>query len=377
MQTILCNYCKKEIEISQAIADQLSEEEKKHREEEILKARLEEKQNAEKRLKEELQLKQRNYENEIRENNERVEKYMQELLKKEEEMRFLRKRDEEREIENQKKLQVTEEKMKEEISKKITDEKQFEILQMKKQLDDTQKALEDAKRKSQQISQQLQGEVMELELEDILRNAFPDDDIQPVGKGITGADIQHIVKSQRGAYCGMILWEFKQTKHWDDKWIIKLKDDLRREKAFLAAIVSTELPKEIKTGIGHKDGVWICNFSLILPLAMLLRKNLYDVAYQKHLQTNSIEKAELVYSYLTSHEFQQQIESMIETYRGMKDQLDREKLVFQKQWKVRDEQITKVLMNTANIIGSIQGKVGASMPAIKGLDILELGDGEN
>ncbi len=150
---------------------------------------------------------------------------------------------------------------------------------------------------------------------------------------------------------------------------------MRNGGAHLAAIVSAELPKEVISGIGHKDGVWICNFASVIPLAMLLRKNLYDVAYQKHLHTNSTEKAELLYSYLTGHEFQQQIESMVETYKGMKDQLDKEKVVFQKQWKVREEQIQKLLFGTANVIGSIQGKVGTSMPAIKGLEILELGDG--
>lgn len=375
MQTIKCTFCKKPIEITQALQDQLSEEEKKHREEEITKATEEGRKRAELKLREELELKEKNYENQLKEDKESIQKLRDSFLKANEESRALRKKDEEREIENQRKLQKLEVNLKEEISKKVTDEKQFEILQMKKQMEDMQKALEEAKRKSQQVSQQLQGEVLELELEDMLRNAFPLDIIEPVGKGITGADIKHTVKTPLGNICGVILWEFKRTKHWEDKWISKLKDDLRAEKANVPVIVSQMLPKEAQNGMGLKDKVWICNFTLILPLAELLRTNLYDVARQKALRSNSSEKAELVYQYLTGHEFQQQIESMVETYRGMKDQLDREKLVFQKQWKVREEQVNKVLMNTASIIGSLQGKVGASMPQIKGLDILELGDG--
>ena len=376
MQTILCTNCKQPIEISQAIADQISDEEKKNREEAIRIAREEERRNAEKKLREEVTLKEKNYENQLKEDRERIERLMQDLLKANEETRNLRKKDEEREIENQKRLAELEQKAKEEAIKKVEEEKKYEILQMKKQLEDTQKSLEEAKRKSEQVSQQLQGEVLELDIENLLRAAFPHDVIEPVGKGVSGADIRHIVKSPLGNTCGVILWELKRTKHWDDKWIGKLKDDLRNESANIPVIVSQQLPSEAKTGLGVKEKVWVCNFSLILPLAELLRTNLYDVARQKASQANSTEKAQLIYNYLTSHEFQQQIESMVEVYRGMKDQLDKEKLVFQKQWKLREEQINKVLLNTANVIGSIQGKIGTSMPTIKGLEMLELEDGE-
>lgn len=376
MQTILCTNCKQPIEISQAIADQISDEEKKNREEAIRLAREEERKNAERKLREEVILKEKNYENQLKEDRERIERLMQDLLKANEETRNLRKKDEEREIENQKRLAELEQKAKEEAVKKVEEEKKYEILQMKKQLEDTQKSLEEAKRKSEQVSQQLQGEVLELDIENLLRAAFPHDVIEPVGKGVSGADIRHIVKSPLGNTCGVILWELKRTKHWDDKWIGKLKDDLRNESANIPVIVSQQLPPEAKTGLGVKEKVWVCNFSLILPLAELLRTNLYDVARQKASQANSTEKAQLIYNYLTSHEFQQQIESMVEVYRGMKDQLDKEKLVFQKQWKLREEQINKVLLNTANVIGSIQGKIGTSMPTIKGLEMLELEDGE-
>lgn len=375
MQTIFCIHCKKPIEISQAIADQMSEEEKRYREEEMAKAIEESRKRTELLLREELELKEKNYENQLREDKDRIERLMHDILKANEDMRELRKKDEERELENQKKLQEEREKLKDEITKRETDRIQLILAEKDKQMEDMKKALDEARRKSEQGSQQLQGEVLELELEDMLRTTFPQDIIEPVGKGITGADIKHIVKTPLGNTCGVILWEFKRTKHWEDKWIGKLKDDLRAEKANIPVIVSQMLPKEAQNGMGLKDKVWICNFTLILPLAELLRSNLYDVARQKALHSNSTEKAELVYQYLTSHEFQQQIESTIETYRSMKDQLEKEKLVFQKQWKLREEQIDKVLANTANVIGALQGKIGTSMPQIRGLDILELGDG--
>lgn len=376
MQTILCPSCKEPIEISQAIADQVSEEDRKQQQEAIATAREEERKSAEKKLREEILLKEKDYKNQLREDRERIEKLTQSVLSANTQMRELQKKDEERELENQKKLVGLEQKAKEEATKKAEETMKYEVLEMKKKLEDTQKLLEEAKRKSEQGSQQLQGEVFELDIEQLLRAAFPYDVIEPVGKGISGADIRHIVKSPMGNTCGVILWELKRTKHWDDKWILKLKDDLRNEKAHVPVIVSQQLPLEAKTGLGVKEKVWVCNFSLILPLAELLRTNLYDVARQKASQANSTEKAQLLYSYITSHEFQQQVESMVEVYKSMQEQLVKERVAYEKIWKTREAQITKVLLSTAGIIGSIQGTVGASMPTIKGLELLELGEGE-
>lgn len=374
MQTILCIYCKKSFEISEALADQMSEEEKKHREEEIAKARLDEQGKVRRKIDEEMKLKEQNFQLQLKEDKEQRDRLMQDLLKANEEMRSLRKKDEERELENQKKLSEMEQKIKEEATKKITDEKQMEILQMRKQLEDTQKALEEAKRKSQQGSQQLQGEVLELELEETLRHNFSYDEIEAIGKGVNGADIRHIVKTPRGNPCGVILWESKRTKHWEEKWIDKLKADLRAEGANIPVIVSMELPKDAKSELLLKDGVWVCKPALVISLAQLLRDKLYEVAREKARSANSTEKAALVYQYLTSHEFQQQIESVVETYSSMREQLQKEKTALEKSWKIREMQIEKMLTGTTNIIGSIEG-IGVSMPQIKGLDLFELTEG--
>ena len=376
MQTILCIYCKKSFEVSEALAHQISEEGKKLQEEAIAKAREDEQKKAEKKLQEEISLKEKNYQNEIKENNERIESLMKELLKAREEERLLRQKDQERELETQKRLAELEQKAKEEAIKKVDEEKKYEILQMQKQLEDTKKALEEARRKSEQVSQQLQGEVLELDIENLLCQNFPQDVIEPIGKGVTGADIRQTVKSQIGNFCGVILWEFKRTKHWDDKWIGKLKDDLRNETANVPVIVSLELPKDMTSDLGMRDGVWICKAALIIPLAQLLREKLYEVAREKSRNAHSTEKAALVYQYVTSHEFQQQVESMVETYINMREQLQKEKTAIERIWKMREGQIERLLKGTANIIGSIEGR-GASMPVIKGLDILELSDGEN
>lgn len=375
MNKIVCPNCNREIEISQAIAHKIQEEvlEKakvKYKEQlENQKKEIEEK--AEKRIKSELDLKFKDSQNALDESKEQNKLLREQLLEITKQLRFLKQKDDERELEMQKKLSFEREKIQEEIVKVEKEKSSLEIAEIKKQLDDTKKALEDAQRKAHQKSQQLQGEVLELELENMLHNAFPHDDIEPIAKGITGADVKHTVKSPRGTICGVILWESKRTKEWSDKWLTKLKEDLRSQKANIPIIVSVVLPKDAKDGFGIKDGVWICSHQLVLPIATILRKNLLDVGYQKAVSLNRGEKADLLYNYVTSHEFQQQVERIVEAYKEMKEQIIKERVAFERSWKQRETQAERIIMSTANIVGNMQGRVGPSMPVIRGLELTD------
>lgn len=378
MNTVLCPHCGKEVEISLALKHQIEEdilrEERSKHQEELKKLTLDAEKKIEKRVKEETELKLKNSENELEETRKKSEKLQNDLLEQMKAFRKLQDEQQQKEIEMEKKLQLEREKIQEELSKTLKEKSDLENAELRKQLEDTQKALVDAQRKAAQKSQQLQGEVLELELENLLKTSFSQDDITPVGKGITGADIKHTVKSPKGFDCGIILWESKRTKSWDDKWITKLKADLRAEKAVLSVIVSTVLPKEAESGFGVIEGVWVCSYDLIVPLATILRKNLLDVGYQKAISANKGNKADLLYSYITSHEFQQQVENVVESYREMLTQITKERASFEKSWKAREGQAQRILLSTANIVGSMQGIVGASLPPIKGLDLLEEGD---
>lgn len=386
MDDFICPNCKKKVKISQAIKHQfqesiLADAEVKHKEElEKLKVELEDK--AEKRVKEELELKFKDSQNELSETKEQSRQLREQLLELTKQLRLLKQKDEERELDMQKKLSLEREKIQEDIVKIEKEKSSLEIAEIRKQLDDTKKALEDAQRKAAQKSQQLQGEILELELEKILRDSFPNDNIESVAKGISGADVRQIVRSPKGFICGSILWESKRTKEWSDKWLVKLKEDLRAQKANIPVIVSTVLPKEARDGFGIKEGVCICSPQLILPIATILRRNLLDVGYQKAVSANREEKKDLLFNYVTNHEFQQQVERIIEAYREGKNQILKERMAFEKSWKQREVQLERIILSTANIVGSMQGRIGASMPQIKGLDLLPeeqltLKDGKN
>jgi len=263
--------------------------------------------------------------------------------------------------------------IRDEVQKTADEKQRLNLAAKEKTITDLQKALEDAQRKAAQGSQQLQGEILELDLEEVLASAFRDDTINPVAKGVNGADISHTVRSQSGIECGVILWEIKRTKNWTDGWIPKLKTDLRSAKANVPVIISEVLPKTVDGDMGQVDGVWVVKPKLAIVLATLLRKSLLDVGRERASAQNKGDKADALYGFVTSHEFAQQIESMVETYQAMNTQVTKERVAYERLWAQREKQAQSLLLNTATIVGSMQGYIGqASMPKIKGL---ELGDG--
>lgn len=255
-------------------------------------------------------------------------------------------------------------------SKRVSETYRLQMAEKDKAINDLKTSLSEAQRKASQTSQQLQGEVQELDLENLLRNNFRDDEISPVGKGVSGADIRQIVKTSKGTICGTILWESKRTKAWSDSWIGKLKEDSLRDKADLCAVVSEVLPDSISQ-IGQVEGVHVCLPPFVLPLGALLRKILIDVARQKFFNTQSRDKAGVIYGYITSTEFSQQVESLISVYTEMQQGLDHERVAFERIWKQREAQIKRLLSGVGGIYGYLQGIAGPALPVVSGLELPE------
>lgn len=272
------------------------------------------------------------------------------------------------ELEKTRQLAEERKQIEEDASKKATDAKQSEIDQLNKKLSDATKAKDELARKLEQGSQQTQGEVQELALEELLTAEFIYDDISPVGKGINGADVIQTVKTKSGVECGKIIWESKKTKTWTEGWIQKLKDDQRLVKADLAVIVTSAMPQGT-SGIIQKDGVWICDIKLALSIATLLRHSLESVTREKSMSVGKNEKVEILYAYLTGTEFKQRIEVIVETFSSMKTSLDKEKMYFTKTWAEKEKQIDRVIQNTVGIYGDLSGVV--KLQKIESLELPE------
>jgi hypothetical protein len=230
------------------------------------------------------------------------------------------------------------------------------------------KQLTEVKRKLEQSSQQAQGEVIELQLEKLLSATFPDDQIRAIAKGKLGADIIQRVISPGGQHCGTIVWESKNTKNWNKSWLTKLRGDQRREKAEIAVIVSSVLPKGMRSHFGQVSGVWVADFSVAVGLAAALRANLVDVARVTMTAQGKTEKMEVLYRYLMSTEFRQRVEAIVEAFVTMRDDLHNEKQATERHWAKREKHLDLVLQNVSGMVGDIQA-ITPAFPRIKRLEL--------
>jgi hypothetical protein len=271
-------------------------------------------------------------------------------------------------LEVARRVDVEKKQVEEELRRIAAEHYSLKLKEKDSQIDDLKALLEEARRKSEQGSQERQGEVLELDLEEALEHTFPQDVIRPVPKGIRGADLIQEVRDAALQPCGTIIWESKNTRQWSQSWLQKLKDDQRAAGASLAILVSVALPEEVRS-FGLADGVWVSSVSCYLALAMALREQLIRVAFARKAGQGMHEKMESLYAYLSGDEFRQRVEASVETFRVMQDQLARERRAMEKLWKEREKQIERLVVNTVGMYGSIRGIIGAKLPEIPALDL--------
>lgn len=359
-QTIKCKNCGAVIEVSEALTQQLREQiqetlQSEHKRElEVLRREIEERA-------------AKDYLAEV-EKNKSLSKQVSGLL---DELRALRRKDEERELAMKKKLFEEEQKIRSEAVKKVEEEHRLKDLEKDKKLSDALKQVEELKSKIEQGSMQTQGEVLELELEERLRAEFPGDIVSEVKKGQRGADILHTVVDKLSRKCGTILWESKNAK-WSEGWISKLKEDQRQAKTDLAVLVSVDLPKNIET-YAYINGVWVTSAKHYIALALSLRFTLISLYHEKQNAEGKDEKMKVLYEYLTGPEFRHRVEGIIEAFSNLQAEQEREKRWYSAKWAREEKELRKVIDHTHGMYGDLQGVIGKSLPQIK---TLELSDGK-
>ena len=351
-----CPKCGEPIEISEALKKSLAPELEK----EILAKAQKNFQEESQKMLAELEFK-----------NKKLEEARQESLKLHQEKLKLEDEKQSFEIEKQRQLQKIKDQAREQALLEAGETHRQKDLEKDKKLSDALKQIEELKIKMQQGSQQTQGEVAELDLEENLKRNFPSDLIEPVGKGVRGADVVQTVRTSMGTVCGIILWESKHTKSWVDDWTTKLKDDLRSSQANIPVILSNVLPKNITGSFGRYEGVWVAEHKVALSVAEILRQSLIDIARERYNNKDRGTKADLVYGYLTSDNFIQHIQNIVEVHQNLIDQIATERRALEKIWKEREAQAQRMITSTASIYGSIQGLAGSSLPNLPSLSLPE------
>lgn len=311
-----------------------------------------------------------------KENEEKLKQARQQQLEFLQKEQQLKNKEVELELELQRKINAEREKLQVDIKAQqdqkltaIENEYKLREKQWEEKFEAQKKLADEMKRKAEQGSMQMQGEVQEIALEEMLRTAFPFDMVTEVGKGIRGADCILTVRNNFGQECGKIIFESKRTKDFGGDWIEKLKSDLRSVQADAGVIVSQALPKEIN-GFGEKDGVWICGFNEVRPVVQMLRDGIIKISAALRSQENKGDKMTLLYNYLTSSEFAEQWRAIREGFMSMKISIQKERDAMEKLWKAREKQLEKVLLNATHIRGSIDGISGQDVD----LNLLTEGD---
>lgn len=364
---IKCPHCGKQFEAEEVLTHQITEQVSKELEVKH-KAELDE---ARKKAEAEITLSVgRDLESE-KERNKKLSSQLDELI---DETRKLRQKDAERELEMKKKLLDEEEKIKAEARRKFEEEHMLTDLQKNKKYEEALTQIQILRDKLEKGSQQTQGEVLELEIENNLRSEFPEDRITEVKKGQRGADVTQIVVDKLGRSCGIILWESKNAQ-WSDTWIPKLKEDQRQAKADIAVLISVNMPDN-NDNLIYKDGVWVCSWKSYIAVAKTLRYALVSVNHERVSSEGKDEKMKILYQYLTGPEFKNRVEGIVDAFDSLRDELDKEKRFFNTKWARQEKEIGRVIDHTHGMWGDLQSVVGKSLPEIKSLE-LQSGDGLN
>lgn len=364
LDTIICDNCNHPIKINEVLInnlkDKISAEEHQKYQEQLKQARKEEAQklaNQNDIRMQEFEIKYEQSQKSNQELRDRLEKSIEKMSEAQEAQKN---------VETKFRAQLEEEKeaMLQEATQQAQNNYELKLAEKDKKIDDLKKQALNMQRSATQVSGQMTGEVLELQLENNLKNEFKTDLIEEVAKGVRGADVRQIVRNIQGIDCGLILWEAKRTKDWKNDWVEKLKNDALNIKANVSVIVSNVLPDRNKKGLMFYQGLWVTQPNYALALASLLRQRLIEVYQAKNNATHRNDGARALYDYVHSHEFIQKIESLAEIIKELKQGVLKERSAFEKLWAKREKQIDKIWQNTGQIVGSIEGVMDGKTPLL-------------
>jgi hypothetical protein len=305
----------------------------------------------------------------------KIKAFQKQELQLRQKKRELEEQAEKQQLEIERRIDAERKKIREATLKQADEQNELKLAEREQQIEAMRRQIDDLKRKAEQGSQQAQGEILEIALENLLAEQFPSDVIEPVAKGVRGADVIQHVFDGNGRECGSILWEAKRTKNWNEKWLSKAIDDQQEAKASCACIVSSALPESIPY-FGEISGVWISSWPCARSAAVALRRVLIESSQARLATEGQHGKMELVYGYLSGPEFRNRIRGLVEPYIEMQADLESEKRAFNRHWNKRQKQLDRAISSTTGLYGDLQGIIGSGLQEIEGMDSLALEDSE-
>ena len=363
MANIVCPHCGKTLDLDKIIMEQINqrlseqnsivvENEVKHRLEEAQKKSQKEMENAVEFAKSEQKQQIDLLTEQIKLLNETNKKQINDMMEIQKKNLELQQKANQSEMEAQKKLNEQYQEIRDNALKEVTESKQAEIDKLNKMLEDANKATEEVKRKLEQGSQQLQGEVQELRLEECLKLEFPLDSIEPVEKGKSGADVIQTVVNRLGRVCGKIVWESKNVKTWNKGFIPKLREDMNLAKGDVGILVSNVFGSNM-IEFTEQDGVWLVKPMNAIAMARMIRNRILAVSEVKMAIANKETIQDELYAYFTSAEFRNKIENIGMKYRALDEEINKAKSSMERHWAKQRELIDNIVTNTDVVFGEV------------------------
>jgi hypothetical protein len=306
--------------------------------------------------------------NELDEQRKKVSELTQHELELRKKQRELEAKEKQFELDMQRKLSEETMKISQDIRRQVDEETSLKMAGKDKVLEDMKRQIDDLRRRAEQGSQQLQGEVLELKIEELIRDRFPEDEVTEVKKGVRGADIEHRVMMSSGRLAGVIFAECKDVKEWGAQWPTKLKADLRDKGGDIGIIISTVLPRDVKN-MGLVEGVWACTPSFFPILVTLLREQLLRVKVAELKAATPVDQKDFLFQYMTSNRFVHKVQGICEKVDTMKETLESEKRALQKNWKKRESEIEQISLYMSEMYGELEGVIGKALPRVEALEL--------
>lgn len=171
-----------------------------------------------------------------------------------------------------------------------------------------QKTVEELKRQLEKKTADELGSLSEEELAKRLGDVFREDKISRIPKGEQGADVRHEI-IHRGLPCGLIIYESKNRKDWQNSYIDRAKEYKTMYQTQSVILVSITFPSG-EQNFCIKDGIVVVHPSIVIPVVQIIRGTILKLHLQNLSQQEIATKMNEVYKYISGDEFKVQLDSI-------------------------------------------------------------------
>ncbi len=237
--------------------------------------------------------------------------------------------------------------------KEETADKELKIGKLELQLERQNAKIEELEEQRTASHGELEGEVLELAVEDTLRNLFPRDGVNEVKRGAYGADIEHSVPSPSGTVAGKILWECKKHKRWNDGWVATIRKNAIEYGADTMVIVTSTMPDGMES-FGMVDDVFVCRYHEVSVVSALLRYAVLRASGERAREQHMMTTQERVLEYVSGPEFAMVMKGVMQAYEEFEDDLRKEEQYMKTRWKARRGYLRNVIDSVTSMMGRLE-----------------------